>query len=111
MVPGSDTVAPPPADDTVEIDGLQISRNGFVFTVANADGSAATDLEPYQEQAAHLVAIREGDLAFTNLYPLDSPPATFDFGDGLTEPGTYRLFLRFGHAGSVVTVPFTVVLP
>lgn len=107
----TETVPLPPADDSVEIDGLQVTRNGFGFVVTNADGSAATDLEPYLEQVAHLVAIREGDLAFRHLHPLDSAVETFDFGDGVSEPGTYRLFLQFGHAGSVVTVAFTVVIP
>ncbi|MEQ1874713.1 MAG: hypothetical protein ABL953_13430 [Ilumatobacteraceae bacterium] len=105
-----DAVPIPPADDRVEIDGLLITRNGFGFVVTNADGSAATDLEPYLEQVAHLVAIRQGDLAFRHLHPLDSPAGTFDFGEGVSEPGTYRLFLQFGHAGSVVTVAFTVVI-
>jgi hypothetical protein len=101
----------PPPDDVVEIDGLVVTRNGFAFTVIRADGSAPTNLEPYLEQAAHLVAIRQGDLAFAHLHPLENPAATFDFGAGVAEPGTYRLFLQFGHAGSVVTVPFTVVIP
>lgn len=105
-----DTVPLPAADDTVEIDGLQVTRDGFGFVVTNADSSAATDLEPYLEQVAHLVAIRQGDLAFRHLHPLESPAGTFDFGDGVSEPGTYRLFLQFGHAGSVVTVEFTVVI-
>lgn len=105
-----DSVPLPPADDNVEIGGLKVTRDGFDFAVTNPDGSPATDLEPYLEQVAHLVAIRQGDLAFTHLHPLDSPAGTFDFGSGLSEPGTYRLFLQFGHAGSVLTVPFTVVI-
>jgi hypothetical protein len=108
---GVDAVPLPPTDDTVEVDGLLVTRDGFDFVVTNADASAATDLEPYLEQVAHLVALRQGDLAFRHLHPLASAPATFDFGEGLTEPGTYRLFLQFGHAGEVVTVPFTVTLP
>lgn len=106
-----DTVPLPPADDVVEIDGLVVTRNGFTFSVTNDDGGAATSLEPYLEQVAHLVAIRQGDLAYTHLHPLDGPAGTFDFGTGVSAPGTYRLFLQFGHAGSVLTIPFTVVLP
>ena len=101
----------PAVDDTVEVDGLVVSRDGFRFSISNADGSAATDLEPYLGQVAHLVAIRQDDLAFRHIHPLDSAPATFDFGAGISEAGTYRLFLQFGHAGSVVTVAFTVALP
>jgi hypothetical protein len=105
------TVPLPAADDVVEVDGLVVTRNGFLFTVTNADGTAATGLEPYLEQVAHLVAIRQADLAYTHLHPMDSSAGTFDFGKGLTAPGTYRLFLQFGHSGSVLTVPFTVVIP
>ena len=101
----------PAAADTVEVGGLLVTRDGFEFRVTNADGSAATDLEPYLEQAAHLVALRQGDLAFKHLHPSDSPAGTFDFGNGLRESGRYRLFLQFGYAGEVVTVPFTVELP
>lgn len=105
------TVPLPTPVDSVAVDGLVVTRNGFAFTVTNADGSAATNLEPYLEQVAHLVAIRQGDLAYTHLHPMDSPAGTFDFGEGLTAAGSYRLFLQFGHAGSVLTVPFTVVMP
>ncbi len=105
------TVPLPTADDSVAVDGLVVTRDGFVFTVTNADGSAATGLEPYLEQVAHLVAIRQGDLAYKHLHPMDSAAGTLDFGSGLTAAGTYRLFLQFGHSGSVLTVPFTVVIP
>jgi hypothetical protein len=33
------------------------------------------------------------------------------FGTTMPQPGTYRLFLQFGHNGKVLTVPFTVVQP
>jgi len=106
-----DAVPLPPVDDVVEVDGLLVARTGFVFTVTNADGTTADNLEPYLEQVAHLIAFREGDLAFTHFHPFDGPGGTFDFGQGGSESGRYRVFLQFGHAGSVVTVPFTVVIP
>ena len=106
-----DTVALPPPDDTVEVDGLIVTRTGFNFTYTSADGGAATGLEPYLGQPSHLVAIRQGDLAYTHLHPSDGMSGMFMFGTGITEPGTYRLFLQFGHNGAVLTVPFTVVVP
>ena len=105
------TVALPPPDDTVEVDGLIVARTGFNFTYTAADGGAATGLEPYLGQPSHLVAIRQGDLAYTHLHPSDGMSGMFMFGTGITEPGTYRLFLQFGHNGQVLTVPFTVVVP
>lgn len=106
-----DTVALPPPDDIVEVDGLVITRTGFNFTYTAADGGAATGIEPYLGQSSHLVAIRQGDLAYTHLHPGDGMSGMFMFGDGITQPGTYRLFLQFGHNGEVLTVPFTVVVP
>jgi hypothetical protein len=35
----------------------------------------------------------------------------FMFGDTLPQPGTYRLFLQFGHNGTLLTIPFTVAQP
>jgi hypothetical protein len=105
------TVPLPPADDRVEIAGLVVTRDGFTFSVANADGSMLMGLEPYLGQPAHLVAMRQGDLAYTHLHPSEGMTGMFMFGTGITEAGTYRLFLQFGYQGDVLTVPFTVVVP
>lgn len=104
------TVALPPPNDTVEIDGLIVTRVGFNFMFENADGSEVKGLEPYLGQASHLVAIRQGDLAYTHLHPSGDMSGMFMFDSGITEPGTYRLFLQFGRNGKVLTVPFTVVV-
>lgn len=102
---------PAPNDNVVQ-DGLRIVRSGLDFTVFNEDGTPAT-LEPYLGQAAHLVAIRQGDLAYVHLHAVPDPtmPEMFMFGGALPQPGTYRMFLQFGHDGAVVTVPFTVTQP
>jgi hypothetical protein len=99
----------PAADDDVVVDGLHIVRSGLSFAVTNEDGTPAQGLEPYLEQPAHLVAIRQGDLAYAHLHPMLNMTGMFMFGDKLPQPGTYRMFLQFGHRGKVVTVPFTVV--
>ena len=60
--------------------------------------------ERYLGAGGHLVALREGDLAFLHVHPLD---------DGVTfeatfpSAGRFRLFLQFKHAGRVQTVAFT----
>jgi hypothetical protein len=117
------TVALPPADDAPTVDGLVVQRDGLTFTVTNPDGSPATGLEPYLGAAGHLIAIRQGDLAYTHLHPAGTVMAgmpdmttpssaaenvlTFD---GTLTTGTYRVFLQFGHDGDVVTVPYTVTV-
>jgi hypothetical protein len=84
---------------------LSVSRNG----------RPVTDLQPYLAAYGHLVALRDGDLAYVHVHPQGSP------GDGTTRPGptitfhttapsagSYRLFLDFRHAGVVRTAQFTV---
>jgi hypothetical protein len=104
-------VALPKPDDDVSVDGLRIVRSALTFAVTNADGSAADGLEPYLGQAAHLVAIRQGDLAYVHLHPMNDMKGMFMFGATFPQAGTYRLFLQFGHHGTLLTIPFTVVQP
>ncbi|MCU1503214.1 MAG: hypothetical protein JWM12_2568 [Ilumatobacteraceae bacterium] len=117
----------PGADDAPTVDGLTVRRNGLVFTISDADGTATTGLEPYLGAPGHLIAMRLGDLAYTHLHPsttstamadmpgmtmpvADTPANVLTFTGSLTT-GTYRVFLQFGHDGKVVTVPYTVVIP
>ncbi len=59
----------PAADDDPTVDGLVVQRDGLTFTVTTTDGAPADGLEPYLGSPAHLIAIREGDLAYTHLHP------------------------------------------
>lgn len=99
----------PEPDDDVAVEGLHVVRSGLNFTVTAEDGGAADGLEPYLGQPAHLVALREGDLSYVHLHPTGDMLGMYMFGSQLPEPGTYRLFLQFGHDGDVLTVPFTVL--
>jgi hypothetical protein len=73
--------------------------------------------EPYLGAGGHLVALREGDLAFLHVHPTEAghgdAAATDDHDDSVgfaaTFPteGQYRLFLQFQHDGRVHTVAFT----
>jgi hypothetical protein len=75
-----------------------------------------TDLQPYLGAYGHLVALRDGDLAYLHVHPDGAP------GDGRTaagpqvtfyaevpSSGSYRLYLDFQHAGTVRTAEFTAV--
>jgi hypothetical protein len=64
--------------------------------------------EPYLGAGGHLVALREGDLAFLHVHPTEEA-GTEEIGFGATFPtaGRYRLFLQFQHDGAVQTVAFT----
>jgi hypothetical protein len=74
-----------------------------------------TDLQPYLAAYGHLVALRQGDLAYLHVHPEGVP------GDGKTPAGPeiafvaevpsaggYRLFLDLQHDGVVRTAEFTV---
>jgi hypothetical protein len=76
------------------------------FTVTR-DGEPVT-VEPYLGAGGHLVALREGDLAYLHVHPTGGAgggPVAF-----MTEfptEGRYRLFLQFKHEGKVHTAAFT----
>jgi hypothetical protein len=67
--------------------------------------------EPYLGAGGHLVALREGDLAFLHVHPDEHDEGGHDDAVGFeaTFPtaGRYRLFLQFKHEGRVRTVAFT----
>jgi hypothetical protein len=71
----------------------------------------ATDLavdEPYLGARGHLVALRQGDLAYLHVHPLDEAAAgAITFATDFPTAGKYRLFLQFKHRGQVHTAAFT----
>ncbi|MFI7076271.1 hypothetical protein ACIBO1_03130 [Micromonospora sp. NPDC049903] len=123
-VPGTLTERPLPApaptatvdDYTVTLDGTpQPGRSSTLTLTVERDGVPVTDLEPYLGAYGHLVALRQGDLAYLHVHPEGVPD------DGRTEPGprvsfatefpsagAYRLYLDFRHGGVVRTAEFTV---
>jgi hypothetical protein len=86
------------------------------FTVTRDGHTVHT--ERYLGAGGHLVALREGDLAFLHVHPTErgngDEPRSEDrhddsVGFAATFPteGRYRLFLQFKHEGRVQTVAFT----
>jgi hypothetical protein len=72
------------------------------FTVLK-DGKPV-QVQPYLGANGHLVALREGDLAFLHVHPMEG---TTEFESTFPTVGRYRLFLQFKHAGRVHTAAFT----
>ena len=60
--------------------------------------------EPYLGAGGHLVALREGDMAFLHVHPMDDGVR---FAAAFPTAGRYRLFLQFQHEGRIQTVAFT----
>lgn len=110
LPPSSSTASVATASGIELVVDLRTTETGLQFAVTTADGSAATGLEAYLEQPAHLVAFRADDLAYVHLHPtsdIGDPVITYD---GVLPAGaTYRLFLQFAVDGEVLTVPYTVV--
>jgi hypothetical protein len=73
------------------------------FTITR-DG-VAVRTEPYLGAGGHLVALREGDMAFLHVHP--TAEDSVQFAATFPTAGRYRLFLQFEHEGRVQTVAFT----
>jgi hypothetical protein len=69
-------------------------------------GGRPVRVEQYLGAGGHLVALREGDLAFLHVHPNESTE-TVGFEATFPTTGRYRLFLQFQHEGRVHTVAFT----
>ena len=86
---------------------LTVRRTGLSFSY----DVPAADLEPFLGQPAHLIAIRQTDLAYLHLHPTAQKMDGMSMFDGTLQSGTYRLFLQFGYRGQVITAEFTAVIP
>ena len=86
------------------------------FTVTRNGKTVHT--EPYLGAGGHLVALREGDLAYLHVHPgghdddagQGEPEAHDDavaFMSEFPSEGRYRLYLQFKHEGRVHTAEFT----
>ncbi len=108
---------------TARVDGYTVTLTGDLVAGRDArlalrvsrDGHPVTDLDPYLGAYGHLVALRDGDLAYLHVHPDGEP------GDGRTTPGPevvfhaavpsaggYHLYLDFRHEGVVRTAAFVV---
>ena len=74
-------------------------------------GGRPVEVQTYLGAGGHLVALREGDLAFLHVHPEEhgGAAATGEIGFAATFPtaGSYRLFLQFKVGGRVQTAAFT----
>jgi hypothetical protein len=111
------------ASRVAEVDGYRVELAGdlvpgrastVTLSVSRA-GQPVTDLQPYLDAYGHLVALREGDLAYLHVHPEGTPgdgttPAgpAIEFVAEVPSAGVYRLFLDFQHEGVVRTAEFTV---
>ena len=73
--------------------------------VVRHDGEVVNDLDDYLGAKGHLVALRDGDLAYLHVHPEED---RLLFETEFPTAGTYRLYLQFDHGGTVRTGELTV---
>jgi hypothetical protein len=119
FVAGDARVRPLPAPaPAVSADGYRVElgspalRAGEETTLGfsvSRGGRPVDDFQPYVGMRGHLVALHDGDLAYSHVHPAaDSAPGRIAFETAFPVAGTYRVFLQFKVAGRVVTAPFTL---
>jgi hypothetical protein len=102
---------PAPAG-SVTVDGMRValtrgpSRAGAEAQLGFAvtRGGRPVAVEPYLGARGHLVALREGDLAFLHVHP---DADRLRFMATFPSAGRYRLFLQFKAGGRIHTAAFT----
>lgn len=102
---------------TVRLDGDLVAGQSSPLTVTvTRSGAPVTTLQPYLGAFGHLVALRDGDLAYLHVHPEGAEPAQEDQTGGpavtfaATAPttGRYLLFFDFRAGASVHTATFVV---
>ena len=103
----ADYEALPERSDVDTTDGYRVelaaSDGKLGFTITR-DGQPV-ETEPYLGAGGHLVALREGDLAYLHVHPVDGGGVEFE--TELDPDSRYRLYLQFQHEGEVHTAEFT----
>jgi hypothetical protein len=117
FVPGDfQPFALPSPTTRVSVDGYDVALEGtpkagaegdLDFTVSK-DGKPVA-VQPYLGADGHLVALREGDLAYLHVHPGGKPGdvGPIAFMTEYPSAGRYRLFLQFKHDNKVHTAAFT----
>jgi len=95
------------ATSVAETDGytVKLDAHGSELGFAITRGGKPVETEPYLGAGGHLVALREGDLAFLHVHPTEEHGVAFEAD--LEPDSRYRLYLQFKHDGRVHTAEFT----
>jgi len=99
------------------VDGYTVTLDGDLragalspLTLAVGRDGAPVVVQPYLGSYGHLVALRDGDLAYLHVHPRTdgAPGSAVRFDAEVPSTGTYRLFFDFQVDGVVRTAAFTV---
>jgi hypothetical protein len=92
-------------DVRLDAGALHAGREAELRFSVTRDGEPVRT-EPYLGAGGHLVALREGDLAYLHVHP-DAHGEAVSFMTEFPSEGRYRLYLQFKHEGRVHTAEFT----
>ncbi|HEX7097390.1 MAG TPA: hypothetical protein VF183_15995 [Acidimicrobiales bacterium] len=105
-LPEPATVASAGDGYTVELSGdAVVGEESTLEFVVRHNGRLVDELPMYLGARGHLVALRDGDLAYLHVHADEERLA---FEAEFPSAGAYRLFLQFQHDGEVRTAAFTV---
>ena len=105
-LPEHDHVADAGEGYTVEIEGEPVAGiESELEFVVRRNSKVVHELPEYLGARGHLVALRDGDLAYLHVHADEERLA---FEADFPTAGSYRLFLQFEHGGEVRTAAFTV---
>ncbi len=92
---------------TDDIDANEETQLSFEI---HRDDERVSDLQDYLGARGHLVALREGDLAYLHIHPKNTTPQTgrVEFGTTFPTPGRYRLYLQIKPDGNLITTHFDI---
>lgn len=117
--PGASAPATAPGTRVAEVDGYRVELTDDLVAGGTSDlllsvtrgGEPVAGLETYLAARGHLVALREGDLAYLHVHPTDASdlqPHQVGFAAEVPSAGGYRLFLDFQVDGEVRTAVFAL---
>jgi len=123
-VAGSFAPVVPATSTRTSVDGLDVGIAGDLVAGSSSEltvtvrrhGVPVTTLQPYLGAFGHLVALREGDLAYLHVHPEGAAPAGSDatsgpevrFGAHVPTAGRYLLYFDFQIDGTVHTASFVL---
>jgi hypothetical protein len=107
-------------DVELRADGAMAKRESELTFAVSRAGQPAQNLEDYLGARGHLVALRDGDLAYLHVHPTAGHDDRAEGADHENEvsfaatfpsAGRYRLFLQFKTDGEIRTVAYTMEVP
>ena len=120
FAPGTFEVAPRPISSrSSQVDGydvrllvedVSVDESVLLTFEFRRDAALVSHLGEYLGARGHLVALREGDLAYLHVHPMetDLEDGHVSFGAQFPTPGRYRLFLQARPDDHLVTAHFDV---